>query len=226
MAQLRQGADPAAVRRLFPEYNPHYRPGRARRTGAFTFARLRWKYRNALFLVVLATVMRPRQVTLIPTFILITRVFGWKDTFYPLIVPSFFAAPFFVFLRHPVLPDAALRSGRRRDDRRLLQTRRLLAHHCRWPNRPWRPSPSSPSSFTGTTFSIPSSTLRQGQMHAGSGPALLARQLRDGLALPDDGVAGRDAARDPRLLLRAAHFHPGRRVSRLQVDLPDRLALA
>ena len=42
--------------------------------------------------------MLPRQVTLIPTFILFTRVFGWKDTFYPLIVPSFFAVPFFVFL--------------------------------------------------------------------------------------------------------------------------------
>lgn len=65
---------------------------------AFAFARLRWKYRNALFMVVLATMMLPRQVTLIPTFILFTRVFGWKDTFYPLIVPSFFAVPFFVFL--------------------------------------------------------------------------------------------------------------------------------
>ena len=65
---------------------------------AFAFARLRWKFRNALFIVVLATMMLPRQVTLIPTFILFTRVFGWKDTYYPLIVPSFFAVPFFVFL--------------------------------------------------------------------------------------------------------------------------------
>ncbi len=65
---------------------------------AFAFARLRWKFRNALFIVVPATMMLPRQVTLIPTFILFTRVFGWKDTYYPLIVPSFFAVPFFVFL--------------------------------------------------------------------------------------------------------------------------------
>ncbi len=64
----------------------------------YAFARLRWAYRNTLFIVVLATMMLPRQVTLIPTFILFTRVFGWKDTFYPLIVPSFFAVPFFVFL--------------------------------------------------------------------------------------------------------------------------------
>ena len=65
---------------------------------AYAFARLRWAARNTLFIVVLATMMLPRQVTLIPTFILFTRVFGWKDTFYPLIVPSFFAVPFFVFL--------------------------------------------------------------------------------------------------------------------------------
>ena len=65
---------------------------------AYSFARLRWAARNTLFIVVLATMMLPRQVTLIPTFILFTRVFGWKDTFYPLIVPSFFAVPFFVFL--------------------------------------------------------------------------------------------------------------------------------
>ncbi|MDE0671525.1 MAG: carbohydrate ABC transporter permease [Caldilineaceae bacterium] len=65
---------------------------------AYAFARLRWAACNTLFIVVLATMMLPRRVTLIPAFILSTQVLGWKDMFYPLIVPSFFAVPFFVFL--------------------------------------------------------------------------------------------------------------------------------
>lgn len=64
---------------------------------AYSFARLRWKGRDALFVLVLATMMLPRQVTLIPQFILF-RYLGWIDTFYPLIVPAFFGAPFYVFL--------------------------------------------------------------------------------------------------------------------------------
>ena len=43
---------------------------------AYAFARLHWAARNTLFIVVLATMMLPRQVTLIPAFILSTRVLG------------------------------------------------------------------------------------------------------------------------------------------------------
>jgi ABC-type glycerol-3-phosphate transport system permease component len=65
---------------------------------AFSFARLRWPGRNILFLVLLATMMLPDQVTLIPTFILF-RELGWLNTFMPLIAPSFFARnAFYVFL--------------------------------------------------------------------------------------------------------------------------------
>ena len=65
---------------------------------AFSFARLRWPGRNALFLVLLATMMLPDQVTLIPTFVLF-RHLGWVNTFLPLIAPPFFARnAFFVFL--------------------------------------------------------------------------------------------------------------------------------
>ena len=65
---------------------------------AFSFARLRWPGRNALFLVLLATMMLPDQVTLIPTFVLF-RQLGWVNTFLPLIAPPFFARnAFFVFL--------------------------------------------------------------------------------------------------------------------------------
>jgi len=65
---------------------------------AFAFARLRFRGRSALFLLVLSTMMLPAQVTMIPTYIMFARL-RWVDTFAPLIVPGFFATtPFYVFL--------------------------------------------------------------------------------------------------------------------------------
>jgi len=65
---------------------------------AYSFARLRWPGRDIWFLVLLATLMLPEQVTMIPRFILF-RNLGWINTFYPLIVPPFFAVGAFnIFL--------------------------------------------------------------------------------------------------------------------------------
>ena len=63
---------------------------------AFAFARLRFRGREILFLVYLATLMIPFQVTMIPNFILVSYL-HWYDTFYALIVPTAFSA-FAVFL--------------------------------------------------------------------------------------------------------------------------------
>lgn len=57
---------------------------------AFAFARLRFRGRDALFLVYLATLMIPFQVTMIPNFILI-RYFRWFNTYQALILPSAFS---------------------------------------------------------------------------------------------------------------------------------------
>ncbi|MCC6454877.1 MAG: carbohydrate ABC transporter permease [Caldilineaceae bacterium] len=57
---------------------------------AFAFARLRFRGRDALFLVYLATLMIPFQVTMIPNFILI-RYLRWYDTYQALILPSAFS---------------------------------------------------------------------------------------------------------------------------------------
>jgi multiple sugar transport system permease protein len=54
---------------------------------AYSFARFDFPGRNALFMVVLATLMIPLEVRLIPQYLLFQR-FGWVDTYYPLIVPS------------------------------------------------------------------------------------------------------------------------------------------
>jgi multiple sugar transport system permease protein len=63
----------------------------------FGFARFRFRGKNALFLIMLSTMMLPTQVTMIPLFILF-RWLGWIDTFLPLIVPCWLAGPFFVFM--------------------------------------------------------------------------------------------------------------------------------
>jgi ABC-type glycerol-3-phosphate transport system permease component len=64
---------------------------------AYGFARLRAPGKNALFLVVLATMMLPYPVTMIPIYIGFKSV-GWVNTFLPLIVPAFFGSPFYIFL--------------------------------------------------------------------------------------------------------------------------------
>lgn len=58
---------------------------------AYAFARLQFKGRDLLFLLYLATLMVPRQVTIIPLFILM-RDLGWIDTYRGLIIPQAFSA--------------------------------------------------------------------------------------------------------------------------------------
>ena len=53
----------------------------------YSFARLRFPARNMLFVLVLSTLMLPDAVTLVPRFVLFSRI-GWINTFYPLIIPS------------------------------------------------------------------------------------------------------------------------------------------
>ena len=64
---------------------------------AFGFARLRAPGRDALFVLVLSTMMLPGYVTVIPVYWMFSKV-GWIDTFYPLTVPSFFGGAFNIFL--------------------------------------------------------------------------------------------------------------------------------
>jgi ABC-type glycerol-3-phosphate transport system permease component len=64
---------------------------------AFAFARMRFRGREIVFAILLATMMIPGQVTVIPTFV-IMRLLGWIDNHAALIVPSFFGSAFSVFL--------------------------------------------------------------------------------------------------------------------------------
>jgi multiple sugar transport system permease protein len=65
---------------------------------AFGFARRRFPEREFLFGVLLSTMMLPGIVTLIPTFVLFTKL-GWVNTYLPLTVPAFFGGgAFYIFL--------------------------------------------------------------------------------------------------------------------------------
>jgi multiple sugar transport system permease protein len=64
---------------------------------AYAFARLRWPGRDVVFVFILATMMLPWVVTLIPVYILFHRL-GWIGTYLPLVVPSFFGSAFYIFL--------------------------------------------------------------------------------------------------------------------------------
>ena len=64
---------------------------------AYGFSRLRWPGRDWVFGLMLATMMMPPQVTMIPQF-LVWRSLGQYDTFQPLWLPSLFGAGFFIFL--------------------------------------------------------------------------------------------------------------------------------
>jgi multiple sugar transport system permease protein len=64
---------------------------------AFAFARIRARSSRIWFVILLATMMIPGQITLIPVFI-IFKWLNWIDTPYPLTVPAIFGNAFYIFL--------------------------------------------------------------------------------------------------------------------------------
>lgn len=64
---------------------------------AYSFSRIRWYGRDALFGVVLATMMIPIWVRMVPLYIIFKQL-GWLQTFLPLVIPHFFGSAFFIFL--------------------------------------------------------------------------------------------------------------------------------
>jgi multiple sugar transport system permease protein len=65
---------------------------------AYGFSKIKWPGRNVVFILVLATMMLPFQVTMIPLYQFFNDVLHWGDSFLPLIVPAFFANAYDVFL--------------------------------------------------------------------------------------------------------------------------------
>ena len=81
---------------------------------ATAFARIRFRGRSGLFLIMLASMMLPAQVTMIPLFLLF-RGLGWVDTLLPLVVPAFFGSAFFIFMYRQFIaqiPEALFEAAR------------------------------------------------------------------------------------------------------------------
>lgn len=83
----------------------------------YAFARIKFRGANVLFVVFLATQMIPKQVTLIPTYVVMSTL-GWVDSHLSLIVPAMLVNPFAVFLMRQFvmslpkeLEEAALMDG-------------------------------------------------------------------------------------------------------------------
>ena len=64
---------------------------------AYGFARFPIPGKNILFIILISTIILPRQVTLVPTYAFFAAI-GWTGTWLPLIVPHFFANAYNVFL--------------------------------------------------------------------------------------------------------------------------------
>jgi ABC-type glycerol-3-phosphate transport system permease component len=82
---------------------------------AYGFAKLRFPGRRFLFILMISTMMFPFAVRMIPLFLMFKQ-FGWINTYYPLIVPSYFGAhAFFIFLLHQFfkgIPDQLIEAAR------------------------------------------------------------------------------------------------------------------
>lgn len=64
---------------------------------AYGFSRIRWRGREFLFWICIATMMLPWQVTMVPLFITYKQL-GWINSYWPLVVPALFGNAYFIFL--------------------------------------------------------------------------------------------------------------------------------
>jgi multiple sugar transport system permease protein len=65
---------------------------------AYALSRMQWRGRQVVFVLVLATLMLPYQVTALPLYVVFVKVFHWVPSLKPLIIPSFFGDAFSIFL--------------------------------------------------------------------------------------------------------------------------------
>ena len=117
---------------------------------AFCFAVVKFKGREVLFTALLATLLIPFHVTLIPNFI----IFKWLHligTSIPLWLPAFLGGAFGTFLirQYFLTIPRDLVDAARVDGASILQI--FWKIYRRWPSRPWRHLRYSPSRVPGTT---------------------------------------------------------------------------
>ena len=81
---------------------------------AFAFAKLRFRGKNLIFMILLTSLMIPSQVALIPMYVAYSRI-GWVDTYLPLILPNVLLNAYGVFMIRQFMagiPDAYMEAAR------------------------------------------------------------------------------------------------------------------
>lgn len=99
----------------------------------YGFARLRFRGREPMFILMLSTMMLPAQVTMIPMFLLFRKL-GWVDTILPLVVPAFFGSAFFIFMFRQFfsqIPEALIEAARIDGAGHLGIWRQIMLPMCR-----------------------------------------------------------------------------------------------
>jgi len=185
---------------------------------AFALARIPFPGKEGVFVLILATMMVPGEVLLIPNYVLLARL-GWLDTYYALIVP-WLASVFGIFLLRQFylsLPQDLFDAARIDGAGYLTQLFRIalplslprpgVLRHLHLPGGLQRPALA------------PDRDPEPGDAHRPAGPAGLRFRGRLGLRGPDGRQHLRDPAGDPGLLRGPAPVHPGHRPLRPQVRL-------
>ena len=142
----RLGSQPGAVAELRPGLSRKSRSGASSSTPsswsrsilsvelfavtlvAYGFARIRFPGRSVLFLLMLSTLMIPYQVTLVPRFILFSKL-GWVNTYLPLTVPAFTGSSFLIFLVRQYMMSIPFDLDEAAYHRRRIAFSGLLEHH-------------------------------------------------------------------------------------------------
>ena len=126
---------------------------------AYALAYFRFRGRNLAMMVVMATMMLPPQVVIMPMYLFWAKELHLSGTLWPLIIPLAFGDAFSIFLLRQFLLTVPREYIDAAEDRRLQRPRCPAARGDPTdrgrPSRPWR---SSSSSTAGTTTSDPRST--------------------------------------------------------------------
>jgi hypothetical protein len=177
---------------------------------AYGFAKIRWPGRETLFYLLLATMVLPPQVTLIPQFVLFQKL-GWVGTFLPLVVPPLFGSAFAVFLLrqfYAAIPEDISDSARIDG---AVGVADLHADH-----------PAAVATRAGDGVAVhlhldldrlpqPADLPhRRSPLHPGRRPAAALQHARGRLAAAHGGVAAHEPADHRALLLRPEDVHRGR----------------
>jgi multiple sugar transport system permease protein len=100
---------------------------------AYSLTKIDWKGKKIIFPIVLATMMIPYQVTLIPVYVIFQKI-HLVGSYWPLIIPTFTAAPFYVFLLRQffmTLPDSLIQAARIDGAREFTIFTRVVLPLCR-----------------------------------------------------------------------------------------------